>query len=204
MGRPANKIVKLTNKQRDTVEANVGLVYRVVKQCRLPHLPMEDQDQVGTLALAKSVQKHNKNGAAKLSTYATQAIRNEIVEAEMNDRLIHIPVYLFSRKAANHPLQRNVETACRQVSIDDVSHESPLHPTVPPAHETRLESDATAAVRRAMKNLPTLERDIIRGIAIRGDSELALARKHKVAPQTIAKLKNSAITKLRTKLAKYA
>lgn len=203
MGRLAERIRPLTEKQKSTTQANMGLVYKVVNQGKFVHLPREDQDQEGSIALAKAVRKHRKNGGANLATYATRAIKNRILMAEQQDHLIHIPVYLFSDKFADNPLQDDVQKASRFEPIDSIWHDDPNHPAVPKDDEPEFGWKAMRAVRWAVQKLPPKERDVIRGLMFRGQTPGQLGTKYGIHVSKIHIIRDSALAKLRTSLVKH-
>lgn len=66
-GRGAQMMPPLTDEQRDDVERNIGLAYRVAERCA-GALPKDDAKQAAVLGLMRAMQKYD--GRARLSTYS--------------------------------------------------------------------------------------------------------------------------------------
>jgi len=77
----------------EKIESHLGLVTAVVNG--LPQLlPFDDMNQEGRIGLIKAAKKFDPARGFQFSTYATTAIRGEILRALGNrSRMIRIPIY---------------------------------------------------------------------------------------------------------------
>lgn len=93
----------LTDEQRARVEANLGLVWHMVKRySRLPMLgtSADDMAQAGFLALCRAARSFNPDVGICFSTYATTSIRHAVIdEVRFHSSLIHVPAHAAGTRA---------------------------------------------------------------------------------------------------------
>jgi RNA polymerase primary sigma factor len=85
------------------VEANVPLVFSIVRRYRSPRLELEDLMQEGMIGLCTAIDRFDVGKPFRFSTYATFWIRQRVLRAlDRQGRLIRVPVDVAyaARKAA--------------------------------------------------------------------------------------------------------
>lgn len=129
---------RLTDDERDAVEANLGLVGARLRASGVDAETFDDDFQNGVLGLMKAVLTVDAEKGA-LSTHADGWIRQKIGKARIDDRTVHVPAGMywavrsgrdakFSEKAAAamaDPLRLSNEgTSASRLAIDDAGPEA--------------------------------------------------------------------------------
>lgn len=194
---------RLTNRQRDKVEKNIGLIKKEASNPKFTRMEFDDRVQEGSIALAKAVKKYDKTRGTKLSTYATHAIRNRLLQARRCTTLIHIPHYVQGSDNSM-PYAPFAKQAAQPISIHSCDEE-----TLDILAEDGDEPDPTVVailedVRRAMKNLSEIERAVVVGIEFGGQNSRVVGEKLGISDSVARRHKKNAFDKLRRELAAYA
>ncbi len=96
------------------IQANLRLVFSIVRRYHCRHLTQEDLVQEGIIGLMVAIQRFDSSRNCRLSTYATHWIRQAIARSiEQHDRLIRLPVHASSElrqvQKATHMLRQELQ-----------------------------------------------------------------------------------------------
>jgi len=181
------------------ITGNLRLVVKLAGLARTT-ISMADRIQAGTLGLIRAIERFKPELGFRFSTFATPAILHKIRDASIDDRLIHIPRYIFSdaqareaalmrTKARSLPL--NVEwdeLAPAVIAITDPE------PSDEPDHGVILEKIAALP--------PRLQEIITRRLA--GETLAEIGCSLGLSRERIRQLEQSAHQRLRRQLASAA
>lgn len=204
---PAAQVVPLTEEQKQAVEQNYTLVMWVVSNHRRKLISRDDMIEAASFGLIRAVRRYNPK-IGEFSTYAAKAMRQCIMDAEMDRWVVHIPKYLLSESKKDHPFREYVDKARNTSSIhsrNSMCDSDALHPEVRDEYvdpdEGRLMKEA---VDSAIRSLNKLERAVAEDLLLDGKAIDRVARENRRSRDAIRQAKCSARKKLRARLQRHA
>jgi RNA polymerase sigma factor (sigma-70 family) len=191
-------LTRLTDEQKEQVEANLGLVYTIafaMTKCRLPE---PDRVQAGMLGLMRAVQLFDPTRGFQLSTYAQCHIKVYIRRAEHNDATIRTPHWTAYKKPTRASTARLIAKAAfagEVASLDafetdqTASHDDPAAP-LERAEGLRL-------IHWAIQSLSDRDREIVLGRYWDGETLKQIGRRSGSSRETIRLIETKALARLR-------
>jgi RNA polymerase primary sigma factor len=196
----------------DLVLANVGLVPHLIHG--MLHRTTEDLEQAGLMGLITAADRYDPeaNHGTRFSTYAGYWIRCEVRHSLAADELVHLPVYLKLKPAADRPADSALKARNRAANLDaagraKVRGNMPLEaadPAVIDPMATMLRDERVAALRAALGCLSAVE--LLLTVSHYGlDNQpavtmAAIARAWGISRHTVGLIQTSALAKLRIQL----
>ncbi len=108
------------NEARDKIIiSNVGLINKVIKDLNNPKMLFEDMMEVGIIGLINAVDNYDSN-KGKFSTYAYTIIKNEIINAISEDRLISIKSQKIKLKKYYEVRDKLIENLGREPTDEEM------------------------------------------------------------------------------------
>jgi len=194
---------RLTDRQRDFAEANLGLLYYIADRQVCKNLDFDERRQEAYFGFAKAAKKFKSNRGNKLSAFANACIHNEVYKADRSAATIRVPIYLQGDRPDDHELVKKSKKALSPTSLQSLPRESKWLPVSDPG-DIAEKSEVTSAVRDALATLKPRERDIVLSMS---DDRFGIGKmmsKHRLSRHKVRHIYYDACEKLRTKLAAFA
>ena len=196
-------LTRLTEEQKATVEANMGLVYAIASRMTKRRLTRDDRVQAGTLGLMRAVQLYDPTLGFALSTYAHKWIKQYIQRAEYADATIRIPHWILdsARAQSSRPVVKAMKASaevCRSVVSLDAFPGDAASPTVSNDPAVAMEArDETAKAKACLDVLDEKRRDVLIGRFWDGETLKQIGRRYGVTSEWIRQWERLALLKLR-------
>lgn len=197
--RTAAPLKPLTSEQREMADKNFPLVLWVVDKIKRRIIPQEEMVQEGSIGLIEAVVGYDPKVGA-FSTYARPVIERRIMDAEKQDGLIRVPIYLKSARGKGHRYQAYAGTVANLVSINVMKDKDPLHPFSVYDNDDEFTLDV---LYDALRGLSPLERSAVEGAFIKGETVKNVARNNGTTRYYVRLAMERAKTKLRYRLRQY-
>lgn len=194
----------------ELIAANVALAWDIALAFA-NRRRLNDSDCVG-FALVVLVQcgKEYDPERGAFSTFAGRSIRLALRRHAIEDRLIHLPNYLFSASAPHHPDRKAEAEAIRAMTLTSLSVRAPggaadsyyslVATTADPADEA-IEAEESARLDNLIGRLPAMEAEVIRrvfGIGRDGPETMAaVARDMGCSRDAVRDMRDAGVGRLR-------
>ena len=194
---------RLTEEEKATVEANMGLVYAIASRMPKRRLTRDDRVQAGTLGLMRAVQLFDPTLGFQLSTYAHKWIKQYIQRAEYADATIRIPHWVLDsgRAQSSRPVVKAMKASaevCRSVVSLDAFPGDAASPTVSNDPAVAMEArDETAKAKACLDVLDEKRRDVLIGRFWDGETLKQIGRRYGVTSEWIRQWERLALLKIR-------
>lgn len=166
-------------------------------------LSVKEAIQEGVVGLGRAIVEKDWGCEASLRTYAQHKIRGEIRKAAADCRVVKVPAEAFQRRhgAANYKAKTREAAKLAEHVVPVLPHMRTSRPS--PQLAAVEKAEAAEAVRKAMGELPELERRIVLA-KIGGQAFWEIAKRLGTSTTTCRMLYNGAAARLREMLAPYA
>lgn len=194
---------RLTDRQRDFAEANIGLLHYIAAKHRCKNLDFDDRLQEAYFGFAMAAKKFRANRGTKLSALANTCVHNYLYKSDRSEATIRVPIYLQGERCKDHYLAEKSRKAMELISLQSIPTESKFSPTTD-ADDEAERGEVVSAVREALSCLNPRERDIVMTVSEDRYGVVKMASKHRLPKHKVRQIYNDACDKLRTKLAAFA
>lgn len=194
---------RLTDRQRDFAEANLGLLHHIAAKHWCKNLDFDDRLQEAYFGFAKAAKKFRANRGTKLSALANTCVHNDLYKADRSEATIRVPIYLQGERGDDHRLAAQSSKALAPISLQSMPVESKWAPTTETDDEAER-GEVVSAVREALAGLKPRERDIVLNVSDDRYGVGRMASKHRLPKHKVRQIYYDACDKLRTKLAAFA
>lgn len=173
-------LTPLTDDERETVAANLGLAGAFVGRFKLNHHDHDDTFQDAAVGLMRAARTHDPDKGA-LSTHASFWMRSATVKGSQKRTTIRLPAHVWDamREGREPRYGDDARRALGVGSYDALDDADPPTDSAVKAVDDADERDYMLdKLRAAMATLTPLERDVIESRFWRGEQYNAIGRRH--------------------------